>query len=199
VLRLTSVREARAAVRREAWVASRQSMADYLRSPEWYAKRDRAFIIWRCIGWTVTAGPLAAFWLFADSLHGSARILLAWPIQDFAVFGFVYAGWVRLLSSRNGRLKRVGHHIGYTHVDTARGIYRERWYEIVPATQAVNRTESLLRHDRPSPGFWPYLRRTLVAVALVRFWWVAVVFGGLVYWWGFSPTLTWLEQVGHRL
>ena len=219
----------RAEAQRQKWVDSRQAMARYLASKAWYDKRDRAFVIWRCLGWAITAGPLAAFWFFPVHLYGEARILLSWPVQDVALFGFAYAVSVRLIvAGRSRRLKRVGHHLGYQHVDTsveANGVdnpewpgCKERWYEIVPVTQAVNRAESLLRRDRPSPPrrrrwlvrklvpwakpprshYWSYLRRTLLAVALVRFWWAGVAFGGSVYWWGFTPTLGWLEQVGHR-
>lgn len=233
-------REANAEARRQRWVDSRQAMARYLASKAWYDKRDRAFLVWRCLGWAITAGPLAAFWFFPQRLHGEARILLAWPVQDFAGLGFLYAATIRGLAlSQHRRLHRVGHHLGYQHVDTsveANGIdnpewpgCRERWYEILPVTQSVNRTESLLRRDRPSAPrkrrwivrktiawklvprkwlawikpsrshYWPYLRRTLIAVAVVRFWWVGVGFSAAVWAWGWAATWTWMVQAGRTI
>lgn len=206
----------RAAERREAWQAQRQNMATYLSTPEWRDKRDRAFRIWRALGWTSAGGLLVARMHFVASLHGNAQVLLAWPVQDLAAFGFGYALTLRVVAmSTHHRMRRVGHHIGYDHIDTKNEVYTERWYEIWPVTETVNRTESLLRWDKPGRGLvricrkkphirrgkpgTGYLLRTLVAAAVLRFWWAGVAFG-LAWWhWGLSSTLTWLGMVGHRI
>lgn len=212
--------------RRQTWLKTRSKMADYLASPEWKAKRHRAFLIWRVLGWLTTLGLVAVRLFAAPYLYGNARILLAWPIQDVAVLGALYAAAIRLSSASRGRpLYRVGHHLGYDHVDTseaANGVDNvtwpgctERWFEIVPVTERVNRMESRLRHDRPSPGFGRYLRRTLIALALVRFWWVWIglvvavwadgalathAWMGTALWLrGGSTVLGWLEAVGRRV
>jgi hypothetical protein len=166
-------RAARVVARQEAWLSERQAMSDYLHSPEWYDKRDRAFFIWRSLGWLAAAGPLVARLWFAADLHGLATLLLVAPLQMVCAVGFAYAAAVRGLAIAAGRpLKRVGHHLGYTHVDTHRRIYTERWYEIVPVTEAVNKMEHTLRRGKPSPGFRRYLTRTLIAIAILRFWWL---------------------------
>lgn len=245
----------RAAQRQAAWQERRLVMAKYLSSAVWRAKSRRAFLIWRAIGWGFTAGPLAGR-IWSNSLHGSATFVLTWLIQDLAALGFAYAAVIRGTAiAQNRRVKRVGHHLGYQHVDTsveANGIdnpewpgCREHWYEIVPVTQAVNRAESLLRRDKPSKPrkrrwivrqliawkliprkwlawvkpprshYWSYLIRTLIAIALVRFWWVWAGFTVAVWaegavsthmWMGWalwpagaSSVLWWLVMVGHRI
>lgn len=185
--------------REEQWRAQQDAMRRYLSSREWFAKRDRAFILWRCLGWGLCLGLLVAR-LESSHLFGGARVLLLAPVQILAVFALTYATTFRLVATAlHYRMKRVGHHLGYTHVDTKNEVYTERWYEIVPVTERVNKMEWRLRRGKPSPGFGPYLRRTIIAIALCRFWWVAVVFG--TAWWrfGLSNVVAWLGLIGHRI
>jgi hypothetical protein len=196
----------------------------------WAPRRDRAILIWRGIGWTATAGPVAARLLpvglrtfqvllamfvglaspgFGGSvvaealianthltvLTGSARLLLAWPVQILAAFGLAYALTIRLTAlASHHRLKRAGGHLfGYKH------LYREHWWDITPQSRGVNWGEKFLRRFLPGPKAHRYLTRTLIAVALCRFWWVGVAFG-LSWWhWGLANTLAWLGMVGHRI
>jgi hypothetical protein len=201
-------------------------MGRYLQSAEWYAKRDRAFVIWRCIGWGLCAGLLVARveashlsglvaflggthlygWLnlllviVAQGLAAVLLVALTAPAQLLAVFSLAYAASIRLVAaSLHYRMKRVGHHLGYTHVDTKNEVYTERWYEIVPVTERVNKMEWRLRGGKPSPGFGRYLRRTVIAIGIVRFWWMGVAFAAAWYWFGWSPVVAWLGVVGHRV
>src|SRR4029077_18817228 len=164
-------REEWAAQRQAAWQAQRQNMTTYLSSKEWRDKRDRAFVIWRVLGWTLTGGLLLVRLRFPTDLYGNARVLLAWPLPLLAAFGFGYALTLRSVSAlTHHRMHRVGHHIGYAHLDTENEVYTERWYEIVPVTETVNRTESLLRGDKTARQvkkpkglirllFWGYFHR----------------------------------------
>ena len=161
----------------------------------WAPRRDRAILIWRGIGWTLTAGPVAAHQWFAPDLHGLATLLLTPTVQILAAFGLAYALTIRLTAlASHHRLHREGGHLwGYGR------IYREHWWDITPQSRGVNWGEKFLRRFLPGPKAHRYLTRTLIAVALCRFWWVGVAFG-LSWWhWGLANTLAWLGMVGHRI
>jgi len=176
--------------------AMRAQYGAYLSSPEWKAKRDWAFVIWRGIGWTATAGPVAAHQWFAPDLHGLATLVLTPVVQVLAAFGLAYALTIRLAAvARHQRLHREGGHLfGYQN-----RLYHEHWWDITPQSRGVNWGEKFLRRFLPGPKAHRYLTRTLIAVALCRFWWVGVGFG-LAWWhWGLANTLGWLQMVGHRI
>lgn len=187
-----------AAPRTYGWdprAAMREKYGAYLSSPEWRARRDRAFLIWRGIGWTSTAAPVALHQWFAADLHGAATLALAPVVQLLAAFGLAYALTIRLTASlTHHRLRRDGGHLlGYGN------LYHEHWWDITPQSRGVNWGEHFLRRFLPGPKAHRYLIRTLIAVAVLRFWWAGVALGLAVRFWGLSSTLAWLGMVGHRI
>lgn len=180
---------------REAWTSERAQYGAYLSSPEWRAKRDRAFIIWRGLGWFLTAGPLVLRLWFPVALTGAATLLLAWPAQVLAAFGLAYAATIRGTAlAQNRRLRREGNHLfGYGSLN------HERWWDIIPGTRGVNWGEHFLRRFLPGPKAHRYFLRTVIAALVMRFWWVAVALGAAVYLWGWHATYAWLQMAGRMI